>query len=310
MDQVNPPPKTVLLLLVLFATNALLVLATYPFLFAYYPSPPGWIYVVRAGIFAGQLFTLSLVGALAQTRRWLMWLLLLPFALILTLGFLPEADPNFWLLGQLPDEFNDLPSICGRLLLLVLANFHAPMCMMLAGILLMSVIFWPAKVFFGWQLIGRGRGEFKAKRVSTLQLLLWIGLWSALFFIYTQVRMFYGTEWVVWASIAVPIVLIGALPVAICCACTQSRWYFYLAVPVYVLALSYGESELSYFIASLTPRGGTGITIVYPLCLNSTIASVVAGNLMIMRAFGLRLHTPFRRSTKAAADTVAGVHSA
>ena len=125
MDQVNPPPKTVLLLLVLFATNALLVLATYPFLFAYYPSPPGWIYVVRAGIFAGQLFTLSLVGALAQTRRWLMWL-----------------------------------------------------------------------------------------------------------------------------------------------------------------------------------------TIVYPLCLNSTIASVVAGNLMIMRAFGLRLHTPFRRSTKAAADTVAGVHSA
>jgi hypothetical protein len=182
--------------------------------------------------------------------------------------------------------------------------------MMLAGILLLSVICWPVKVLFGWRINGGECAEPRPHRVSTSQLILWVGLWSTLFFTYTQARQIYGTNWLAAAWITVPAVLIVGFPVAILCAAPQIRWYSWLAVVAYVPLLSYSECEMHHLTARLTPRGGAGIPLLYALCFNAAIATVVAANLIIMRAFGLRLHIPFRRSTKFASHDPGDKHRA
>jgi hypothetical protein len=303
MDHKHSTRRTALLLLLLFIANALLALSTYPLLFDYHRSrtaPPDWIGVLRMGAFAGQLFTVSLVGAMAEKRRWAMWLSVLPFAWILTLGILPDVDHNWIrLLVFLIDQFQNVPLVTVQLLVLFFAHLMAPLCMILAGILLLSVICWPVKVFCGWRLIDRDYSDPCAnRRVSTWQLMLWIGLWGALFCIYTQVREYFGTNWVVAALISVPAVLIVGIPVAMLCAGPRIRWYTWLAIPVYVLGLSYAESELTYLVASVSAPGSAGIPLVYPLFFNGTVAVVVGGNLLIMREFGLRLHTPLRNVAK------------
>jgi hypothetical protein len=124
--------------------------------------------------------------------------------------------------------------------------------------------------------------------------MLWVGLWGALFFIFTQVREFYGTDWLAAAVIWIPALVVCGFPVAWWWSGLGIRWYGWLAVFAWVLILSYGESELSFFISSLNP-GQTGFPISYVLCFNATLAAVVTGNLMIMRAFGFRLIMPLWR---------------
>ena len=312
MARFHSTRRTTLLLLVLFVANFLLILAQYAVLYGYHRSitnvrlaPPDWIGVVRYGTFAGQLFALSLVGALAYERRWIMWLSVLPFALLLNFAVMPDADRN-WLrmLWYILDEFDrHAPYMSRQLLVLFYANLMAPLFMLLGGILVFSVLCWPVKVFFGWRLVRGTESPLVAGRVSTWQLMLWIGLWSALFFIYTQVRDFFGTDWLAAAGTAIPALVVCGFPVAWWCSGPRIRWYAWLAIPAYVLALSYGESELSHLISSVTPRGGGGIPLVYPLFLNATVAVVAAANLLIMRAFGVRLHMPLRRPRKAAVES-------
>lgn len=285
----------------LFLVNALLIFAIYSILFYYFRllgslrfAFPEWVLVVLFAVFAGQLLVLSLVGALDDKRRWAMWLSVLPFIPLLTLGILPYADRN-WLryLFYGWGESADVPYTLGQLWILFYANLVAPVYMALGGVLLLSVICWPLKVFLGWGIVGQSGPEKARRRVSTLELILWLGLWSVLFFIVTLVRDAFGTGWFVAALIAVPVVLLAGLPVALACS-GSLRWYVWLALPAYVLALSYGEAELSHLIAGLTPQGGAGMPLVYPLCFNATLASVVSVNLLVMRAFGLRLHAPLR----------------
>ena len=293
-------PRTAALLLTLFGVNGLLVLAEYGVLYGYHLSittvrvpPPDWIGIVRYGVFAGQLFTLSLLGALAQERRWAMWLSLLPFFALLTLAIMPDADRN-WLrmLWYILDRFDrHVPYMCAQLSVLFFEHSIVPLCMLMAGILLLSVLCWPLKVYLGWGLAGRGSATADGGRVSTWQLMLWLGLWSVLFFIYTVVREFYGTEWLITAWLALSLVLVVGFPVALWCSGDRIRWYSWLAIPAYVLTLSYAESELSFLVASLN-RGQTGIPISYVLCINASLAAVAAENLMVVRAFGIRLVMP------------------
>lgn len=231
-------PKAAMAVVVLFLVNSLLVLAEYSVLYFYFRSLgslrfafPEWVTVVRFGVLAGQLLVLSLVGALAQKRRWAMWLAVLPFIPLLTLGMLPDADRT-WLhyLFFLPEESADVPFILGQLWILFYSNLVAPVYLSLGGVLLLSVICWPLKVLLGWGIVGPSGLENQSRRVSTWQLMLWLGLWSVLFFILTLVRDAFGTGWFVAALIAVPVVLLAGLPVALGCS-GSLRWYVWLAMP-------------------------------------------------------------------------------
>jgi hypothetical protein len=308
----HPPftRRTALLLVVLFGANFLVILAQYAVLFVHHRSittvrvpPPDWIGVVRYGTYAGQLFTLSLVGGMATGHRWIMWLCVLPFALLLNLLVMPEADRRWsGMLWYILEHFDRHTAYMSeQLLVLFYVNLMAPLFMLIGGILVLSVLCWPMKVFLGWRLVGGTENPPVVGRVSTWQMMLWIGLWSALFFISTQARDYYGTQWPSAAGFAVPVVLLVGFPVAVACSGQRIRWFVWLAILAYVLVLSYAESELSYLVASISPPGSAGIPLVYPLFLNGTIAAVVAANLLILRACGLRLHMPFRTPPRLAA---------
>jgi DMSO/TMAO reductase YedYZ heme-binding membrane subunit len=223
---------------------------------------------------------LCLVGALVEKARWGMWLAVMPFALLLSVAFLAlQIGPGVYFFARLRD-------LGGALEMIVLLSGVVPLTLCYGGVLLLSILLWPLKVFSGWRAGWSDEVEGFAGKAPISHLMMWVGLWGALFLLATTLAEGFGAVILIAGFVALVLVFITGFPVTI--LLSGDRW-----TPLRRTALvSFIESELVYWVAQ--PPGLTSITRVLPLVLafNASLAGMIALNCHLMSRQGLRLHMP------------------
>lgn len=270
-------------------------------------APPGhWIFLlagaVTSGIFAGQLVMLYLAGALVEKARWGMWLAVMPFALLLSVAFLAfQIGPGVYFFARMRDPG-------GALEMMFLLAAVVPMTLCYGGVLLASVVLWPLKVFSGWRAAWLDEPAASAGKAPISHLMMWVGLWGALFLLATTLAEGFGAIAVISGGIGLVLVLLAGFPVALLLSGDRSTSLQSSAVVAFIILLLFVESALIYWIAR--PPGLTSMTRVLPIVFvfNASLAGVVALNSILLRRRGLRLHTPLpwrRRKSPSTAYAIA-----
>jgi hypothetical protein len=274
---------------VIVVGELLLSAALVALLFSGTASPWHWTFLLAAavtsGIFAGQLLMLCLVGALVEKRRWSMWLAVMPFAMLLSVAFLAfQMGSGIMLFASFRDSG-------GALEMIILFAAVVPSTLCYGGVLLASVLLWPLKVFAGWRAVWLDEPDGSIRTAPISHLMIWVGLWGALFLLATTLSEGFGTVAVIAGVMGLAIILVGGFPVTL--LLSGGRWTPPRhAVLVFIMLLSLVESELVYWIAQ--PPGLTSITRVLPIVLafNGSLAGTIAYNCLLMSRRGLRLHMP------------------
>ena len=254
-------------------------------------APPWhWTFLLAAavtsGIFAGQLLMLCLVGALVEKRRWSMWLAVMPFAMLLSLAFLAfQMGPGI-------PFFIGFRNTGGALEMIFLFTTVVPSTLCYGGVLLASVLLWPLKVFSGWRAAWLDEPDGSIRKAPISHLMIWVGLWGALFLLATTLSEDFGTGAVIAGGIGLAIILVCGFPVTLLLSGGRSTLPRGIAVLVFILLLSFVESELVYWVAQ--PPGLTSLTRVFPIVLafNGSLAGTIALNCLLMSRRGLSLHMP------------------
>lgn len=270
-------------------------------------APPGhWTFLlagaVHSGVFAGQLLMLCLVGALVEKTRWSMWLAVMPFALLLSVAFLAfQIGPGVYFFARMRDPG-------GALEMIVLLAAVVPLTICYGGVLLASVLLWPLKVFSGWRAAWLDEPDGSVGQAPISHLMIWVGLWGSLFLLATTLAEGFGTVAVIAGVVGLAVILVAGFPVTL--LLSGGRWTRLqgTAVVVFILLLSFVESELVYWIAQ--PPGLTSIARVLPIVLafNASLAGAIALNCLLMSRRGLRLRMPLpwrRGKSPATAGSVA-----
>jgi hypothetical protein len=269
--------------------------------------PGQWAYLLVAaityGLFAGQLLTLCLVGSLVEKARWSMWLAVMPFALLLSVACLAfQIGPGI--------EFFVFGDIGGALAMIILFAAVVPTALCYGGVLLASVLLWPLKVFSGWRAAWQDEPDRSIGKAPISHLMVWVGLWGAFFLLATTFSEGFGTAAVTAGTIGLAVILVGGLPVTL--LLSGSRWTKPrgIAVLVFVLLLSFVESELVYWI--VRPPGLTSIARVLPfvLAFNGSLAGTIALNFFLLRHRGLRIHMPLPWWGRKAPSPIVGMTKA
>ena len=248
--------------------------------------PAEWKFCVIAGVFAGQMMAMSVVGALVERRRWQMWLVATPMGALLSAGWFLMESWNYLI------RFH--PSRAGflKLFAMYLEGLYLPTAFFLGGILVLSLLLWPFKVYCGWRITDGSAPFTPVRHISISTLMLWVALWAALFFLLTQLASQFGPAPVVPAVIGVVALLLGAMPSLY--AANRRKWVFIsLLISISATALiSYAESESLFVISKVFGNGGSAIPLPPILTFNFSLALSVAINCLLLRIFGLRLHIP------------------
>jgi len=261
--------------------------------------PGHWAFLLAAaitsGLFAGQLLMLCLVGGLVENARWRMWVAVMPFALLLSVAFLAfQVGPGI-------EFFAHFRDIGGALEMIILFAAVVPTALCYGGVLLASVVLWPLKVFCGWRAAWQDEPDRSIGKVPISHLMMWVGLWGAFFLLATTLSEGFGTVAVIAGVIGFAIILVGGFPVTL--LLSGGRWTppRGIAILVFILLLSFVESELVYWIVQ--PPGLSSIARILPMVLafNGSLAGTIALNCLLLRHRGLRLHMPLpwwgRKST-------------
>ncbi|HUE69537.1 MAG TPA: hypothetical protein VMP01_01505 [Pirellulaceae bacterium] len=268
--------------------------------------PPGhWTFLlagaVHSGVFAGQLLMLCLVGALVEKARWSMWLAVMPFALLLSVAFLAfQMGPGVYFFARMRD-------LGGALEMIVLLAAVVPLTICYGGVLLLSILLWPLKVFSGWRAAWLDEPGDPVGKAPISHLMIWVGLWGALFLLATTLSEGFGSVAAIAGSLGLVLILVTGLPVALLLSSGRGTLWQCTAAASFILLLSFVESELVYWIAQ--PPGLTSLTRVLPIVLafNASLAGTIALNCHLMRRRGLRLHMPlpwWRRTSPTTAGAI------
>jgi hypothetical protein len=252
-------------------------------------QPGHWTFrlaaAVTSGIFAGQLLMLCLVGGLVENARWRMWLAVMPFAILLSVALLAfQIGPGVLLFARFDPG--------GALEMIILFAAVVPTALCYGGVLLASVLLWPLKVFSGWRAAWLDEPDGSVGKAPISHLMIWVGLWGALFLLATTLSEGFGTVAVIAGVIGLAVILVGGFPATLILGGGQWTPPRGIAVLVFILLLSFVESELVYWIVQ--PPGLTSITRVLPIVLafNGSLAGSIALNSHLMSRRGLRLHMP------------------
>ncbi|HUE69538.1 MAG TPA: hypothetical protein VMP01_01510 [Pirellulaceae bacterium] len=289
------------LLVTLFLANAVVVVGELLLVFGLLAlsmsrrGPPAlWMELIPTtvtfGSFAGQLLMLSLVGALVEKARWSAWLAILPFAMVLAVGFVAfQVGPALFNVARTHnvDELRVLS-------VMIVVGSSLPIILCYGGVLLASVLLWPLKVLAGWRAAWHDDPIVSIRSAPISHLMLWIGLWAALFLLATSLAERFGEDGIFVALVGSALILFTGLPVAILLSGQEWTWLRWSVTVAYILLLSWGESELIYWL--LKPAGFTTVSRVLMVVLgfNAPLAAVIAMNCLMLRGVGLRLNMPLR----------------
>jgi hypothetical protein len=209
-----------------------------------------------------------------------MWLAVMPFALLLSIAFLAfQIGPGI-------EYFARLRDMGGALEMIFLFAAVVPTALCYGGVLLLSILLWPLKVFSGWRAGWSDDVDRSVRKVPISHLMMWVGLWGALFLLTTTLAEGFGAGTLAAGFLGLLLILVSGFPVAH--LLSGDRWtVLQLAVvAAFILLLSFVESGLIYGFALISRA------LVIVLAFNASLAGVIALNCVLMSRRGLRLHMP------------------
>jgi hypothetical protein len=270
--------------------------------------PTLWMQIIPTiatfGSVASQLLMLSLVGALIEKARWNVWLAILPFAILLAVGFVAfEVGPALFNVAR-TQNVDDLRVLS----VMIVVGSSLPIILCYGSVLLASVVLWPLKVMAAWRAAWDDDPTVSIRSAPISHLMLWVGLWAALFLLATSLAERFGEDGIFTALVGLGVILSTGLPVALFMSGSKRTWLRWSAVVAFILLPSWGESELVYWV--LKPPGFTTVARLFTVILgfNAPLAGVIAMNSVLLKGLGLRLHMPlwkWRRNSPAEETSVA-----